>query len=134
MSYATSFQPVTGLGAAGDPFRPSTGEQYEAGVKFQPVGTNSLHALAVFDLTQQNVLTSDIFGFRRQTGEINVRGVEFEARTEITRSFSLIASYAYLDARITSSLRPAESRSPAGGDTEPSSWPSGVSTSSSTAR
>ncbi len=108
VSYATSFQPVTGLSAAGEAFRPSTGEQYEAGIKFQPVGTNSIYTLAVFDLTQQNVLTSDIFGFRRQTGEVNVRGVELEARTEITRSFSLIASYAYLDARITRSLRPAE--------------------------
>jgi iron complex outermembrane receptor protein len=108
VSYATSFQPVTGLSAAGTPFTPSTGEQYEVGVKYQPAGTNSLYTLALFDLTQQNVLTSDIFGFRRQTGEINVRGLEFEARTELTRSFSLIASYAYLDAKITSSLRTAE--------------------------
>ncbi|MFG3596535.1 TonB-dependent siderophore receptor [Bradyrhizobium sp. RDI18] len=108
VSYATSFQPVPGLSAAGTPFTPSTGEQYEVGVKYQPVGTNSLYTLALFDLTQQNVLTSDIFGFRRQTGEINVRGVEFEAKAELTRSFSLIASYAYLDAKITSSLRPAE--------------------------
>jgi iron complex outermembrane receptor protein len=108
VSYATSFQPVTGLSATGAAFVPSTGEQVEVGLKYQPVGTNSLYTLAWFDLTQQNVLTSDIFGFRRQTGAINVRGVEFEARTELTRSFSLIASYAYLDARITSSLRPAE--------------------------
>lgn len=108
VSYATSFQPVTGLSATGTAFQPSTGEQYEVGVKYQPVGTNTLYTLAMFDLTQQNVVTSDVFGFRRQTGEINVRGVEFEARTEITRSFSLIASYAYLDAKITSSLRPGE--------------------------
>jgi iron complex outermembrane receptor protein len=108
VSYATSFQPVTGVGATGDAFKPSTGEQVEVGVKYQPVGTNSLFTLAYFDLTQQNVVASDILGVRRQTGEIRVRGIEAEAKTEITREFSMMASYAYLDAEITKSARLAE--------------------------
>lgn len=108
VSYATSFQPVTGVGATGDAFTPSTGEQVEVGVKYQPVGTNSLFTLAYFDLTQQNVVASDVLGVRRQTGEIRVRGIEAEAKTEITREFSMMASYAYLDAEITKSARLAE--------------------------
>lgn len=108
ISVATSFQPVSGLDAAGNPFTPSTGIQYEAGIKYQPPGSQSLFTAAVFDLTQQNVLTSDAFGFQRQTGEINIRGIELEAKTKLTEEWSLLASYAYLDAEVTKSQRVAE--------------------------
>jgi len=107
-SVATSFQPVSGLDAAGRPFNPSTGIQYEAGIKYQPPGSQSLFTAAVFDLTQQNVVTADAFGFSRQTGEIRVRGLELEAKTQLTESWSLLASYAYLDAEVTKSQRAAE--------------------------
>lgn len=115
VSYATSFQPVTGLDFQGNAFQPSTGEQYEAGIKYQPVGTNSLFTAAVFDLTQQNVIFPYNVGFQRQIGEINVRGIELEAKAELTRELSLVAGYAYLDSEITKSAlvgeigeRPAE--------------------------
>lgn len=105
VSYGTSFEPVVGTDVNRTAFRPTTGEQYEAGVKFQPPGTRTLLTAAAFDITQQNVLTRDVFNpnFNIQTGEVNVKGFEFEARTELTQRLSVIAAYTYLDGRITKS-------------------------------
>jgi iron complex outermembrane receptor protein len=109
VSYATSFQPETGIdGVTGQAFRPSRGEQIEGGIKYQAPGSKTLLTAAVFDLTQQNRLTTDTDFLQRQIGEVNVRGVEFEAKTEIASNLDLIASYAYLDPKITQSANPAE--------------------------
>jgi iron complex outermembrane receptor protein len=109
VSYATSFQPETGIdGVTGQAFRPSTGQQIEGGIKYQPPGTKTLLTVAGFDLTQQNRLTTDTDFLQRQIGEVNVRGAEFEAKTEIARNLDLIASYAHLEPYITQSANPAE--------------------------
>lgn len=110
VSYSTSFQPVTDqVDAAGNPFKPTTGTQYEAGIKYQPPGTKSLFTLAAFDITQQNVVTSDPATFTAtQTGEIRVRGFEAEARTSLSESLDLIAGYTYLDSETTQSTNPYE--------------------------
>lgn len=103
LSYATSFQPQIGAGFGNVVFKPTTGEQYEAGVKYQPVGWDSFVTAAVFNLTQQNVLTSDTLhtGFSVQTGEIRSRGVELELHSNINRNLELIAAYTYLDNVVT---------------------------------
>jgi len=106
VSYATSFQPTSGTTAEGASFKPTTGQQYEAGIKYQPPGWNALLTAAVFDLTQQNVLTSDPdashpAGSQVQTGEVRSRGVELSAVTSLKNGLSLRASYTYLDNRIT---------------------------------
>lgn len=109
VSYATSFQPEAGIdGVTGQVFKPSTGQQIEGGIKYQPPGTKTLLTAAVFDLTQQNRLTTDTNFLQRQIGEVNVRGAEFEAKTEIVKNLDLIASYAYLEPYITQSANPAE--------------------------
>src|SRR3546814_8649442 len=56
--------------------------QYEAGLKYQPPGSNSLFTAAVFDLTRSNLKTGDPAhsGFDVQTGEARARGLELEAR------------------------------------------------------
>jgi iron complex outermembrane receptor protein len=110
VSYATSFDPVVGASAARKPFQPTTGDQWEVGVKYQPQGTRTLITAAAFDITQQNVLTRDPLniGFSVQTGEVNVKGFEFEARTEVMPKLNIIAAYTYLDAEITKSNVPGE--------------------------
>lgn len=105
-SYATSFQPSSGTYAperGGGMFEPTTGTQYEIGVKYQPPGRNSMITLALFHLTQQNVTTNDpvYSGFQVQEGEIRSRGIELEGKVELTEALSLIASYTYIDAEIT---------------------------------
>lgn len=94
VSYAKSFQPTIGSNTGAAPFVPTTGKQYEAGVKFQPKNTDALFTLAVYDLRQQNVLTPDpVFPTRSvQTGEIRSRGIEFEAHANLTENLKAIAS------------------------------------------
>jgi len=107
-SIATSFTPTLDPNFYGSPFKARTGRQYEVGVKYQPPGSNSLYTAAVFDLTQRNVLTADPdqinhpFG-QVQTGEYRSRGLELEARTQLTRSLGMIGAYTYLDAEVTRS-------------------------------
>jgi iron complex outermembrane receptor protein len=106
VSYSTSFQPSSGTYApqrGGGMFKPTTGTQYEAGVKYQPPGMNSFLSASVFQITQQNVTTADplYLGFSSQDGEIRSRGLELEGKLDVTDELSLIASYAYVDAEIT---------------------------------
>jgi iron complex outermembrane receptor protein len=104
-SYTTSFQPVVGTDIAGNPFKPTTGEGREIGVKFKPLGMNLLLTAAVFEITQQNVQTADptnVF-FQVQTGEARVRGFEFEARGNITRELEIVGGYGNLDPKVTKS-------------------------------
>ncbi|WP_188610242.1 TonB-dependent siderophore receptor [Chelatococcus reniformis] len=109
-SYSTSFDPVTTLGFGGTPFEPTTGEQYEAGVKYQPPGMNAFIQMSAYQLTQQNVLTADPtnIGFFVQTGEVRARGIEIEGRATLMEGLDLIAGYSYIDARVTKSNVAAE--------------------------
>ena len=80
-------------------------------MKFEPLGTRSRLTLALFDITQQNVLTPDPtpgrIGFNIQTGEIRSRGFEAEAVTNVVEGFDLIATYTKLDVEVTKSTTPA---------------------------
>ena len=62
---------------------------------------------AVFELTQQNVLTADPTNviFSVQTGEVRVRGIELEARGNVTRELEIIGAYSKLDPKVTKSNR-----------------------------
>ncbi|HEY0185059.1 MAG TPA: TonB-dependent siderophore receptor [Rhodopila sp.] len=102
-SYSTSFIPTIGVNAYGAPFQPTTGQQYEAGVKYQPTFMNALFTASVFDLTEQNVLTPDPVDPNNsvQTGEVRSRGIELQAKANVTRNLEVTASYTYLDAHTT---------------------------------
>ncbi|GLK75732.1 TonB-dependent receptor [Methylopila jiangsuensis] len=102
VGYSTSFLPVAGVDVGGDPFKPSEGEQVEAGVKYQPDGFDGLVSLSAFHLTQTNAVTTNpTTGAATQTGEITVKGVEFEGKANLGHGFEGIVSYAYTDAEIT---------------------------------
>ena len=104
-NYSTSFVPISGTDQFGSPFKPTTGEGAEIGVKFKPVGSNLMLTAAVFEVTQQNVLTRDPgnINFSVQTGEARVRGVEFEVRGNVTRELELVGGYNIYDPRVTKS-------------------------------
>ena len=87
------------------PSKPTTGQQYEVGVKYQPVGFDSFITLSAYNLTQKNVTTTDPNnpGFDVQTGETRVRGVELEGVAVLSDSLSLKASYTYMDGQVTES-------------------------------
>lgn len=108
VAYSTSFAPTGGTDFNSNPFRPTEGRQIEAGLKYQPPGSDSLVTLSAYQLTQDNVLTSDTTpgrppGFQTQTGQIRARGIELEGKANLARGWDLIASYAYVDAVVTRS-------------------------------
>jgi iron complex outermembrane receptor protein len=111
-SYSTSFQPPVGISFSGTPFKPTTGNQYEVGIKYQPTNFNALITASAFHITQQNVITPDLtpghFGFDVQTGEARSRGFEIEAKTNLALGLSLTAGYSFLDTKVTKSDNPDE--------------------------
>lgn len=110
ISYATSFDPVLGTDFYGAAFKPSTAKQSEIGVKYQPLGIDSYITLSLFDLTQQNVKTTDPKESLNsvQTGEVNVRGIELEGKASLAEGLDLLAALTYNDAEISKSNNPLE--------------------------
>lgn len=104
-SYSESFEPVRGAAFGGSQFEPMKGKQHEIGVKYQPSGTDNLYTVAAFDLTQENMTTRDPnnTGFSIQTGEVNTRGLEFEAKVSLNENLDITAAYTYLDDEVTKS-------------------------------
>ncbi|WP_321943780.1 TonB-dependent siderophore receptor [Paraburkholderia tropica] len=98
-SYAKSFQPTTGVNYAGQALVPTTGQEYEVGVKYQPKSYNALYSAAIFDLTQHNVTTTDLNhpGSSVQTGEVRSRGLELEGHIQLTDNLTVLGSYTYLN-------------------------------------
>ncbi|PHQ70318.1 MAG: TonB-dependent siderophore receptor [Paracoccus sp.] len=97
-SYSTSFDPQAGQDIDGNALRPTEGEQWELGVKYQPTAFDGLITASLYDLRQKNVnrsvLEGGIAGIR-QIGEVKSRGLEIEATAEIADAWKLRAGYAY---------------------------------------
>ena len=99
-SYATSFNPVPGVypSAPGQPdagkaFVPDTGSQYEVGAKYQPRGLNAFVTASLFQVTENNVLTTDPTGiFTTQGAQERSRGVEIEGQASLGHNVNLLAS------------------------------------------
>lgn len=104
-SYATSFQPDIGLSESGTALPPTTGKQYEGGVKYQPQRLNMLITADVYDLAQQNVGTPDPLNpnFTIPIGEIRSRGFELQGHSSLGHRVSMVASYAYTDSKYSKS-------------------------------
>lgn len=101
LSYSESFEPTDGKDRQGTRFKPTTGKQYEAGVRYQPKGSDTLISAAVYQLTRDNVTVADPVNsnYSIQAGQVRSRGFELEARTQVGRHGNLIAAYAYTDGR-----------------------------------
>lgn len=102
-SFSTSFEPQAGTAYNGSDFEPTTGQQFETGLRFKPDWWNGLFSASHFHITQQNVTSSDPdhSGYSVQTGEVQSQGFELEASGELGYGFNLHASYTYTDARVT---------------------------------
>ncbi|WP_200626241.1 TonB-dependent siderophore receptor [Pseudomonas sp. LAM2023] len=83
---------------------PQTGKQYEVGVKYSPMGMDALFSAAVYDLTQENVTIAVVLPsgiIEQQTvGESRVRGLDLEAKAQITQDFSVIGAYSYMQSEV----------------------------------
>ncbi|MYM27721.1 TonB-dependent siderophore receptor [Duganella sp. CY15W] len=102
-SFSQSFAPLAGIDRSGSRFKPTRGEQYEAGIRYQPRGSALMLSAATYQLTQTNVLTDDPADprYQMQQGEVRSRGVELEAKGRIGRNAQIIAAYTYTDVRTT---------------------------------
>ncbi|PZU24519.1 MAG: TonB-dependent siderophore receptor [Shinella sp.] len=98
VSYSTSFMPYSGFDGQNNPFKPTTGQQTEIGIKYQPEGYDALITVSAYDLRQQNVPTYDSLTFLpSQRGEVHVQGVEIEGKATVFDSLDLVATAAYTD-------------------------------------
>ena len=112
VSYSTSFVPNTGAGFDQKPFKPTTGEGKEIGIKIMPAGTNLMFTAALFEIIQNNIVTADpaynntMYAslVQIQTDQARVRGVEFEVKGNLTRELELTAGYTHMDPKVTKSI------------------------------
>lgn len=103
LSYSESFTPIIGLDTVTQQsYKPLEGEQWELGVKYQPVGSNTLLTAAVFDLREKNRQMPNPANplSTIQAGEARVKGLELEGLVEMNRSWDLIGTYTYLDSEV----------------------------------
>lgn len=104
-SWAQSFAPQSGVDRAGDPLAAEEGEQYEVGVKYEPLPGRLSTTLSAFQITKGNVATSDPDApdadWSVVTGEQRVRGVEIEATGSLGAGVKLHGSAGWLEAEVT---------------------------------
>ncbi|XAH25182.1 TonB-dependent siderophore receptor [Xylophilus sp. GW821-FHT01B05] len=105
LSYAESFYPLGGLDVYGTPYKPQRGKQWEAGVKWLPAdGSVSAYA-ALYKLRDTNRKTTDPTNPLNslQIGEVEVNGLELEAKASLDRHWDWTAAYAWTDAKVSRS-------------------------------
>ncbi|AUS99575.1 TonB-dependent siderophore receptor [Nostoc sp. CENA543] len=105
-SYSQSFNPnIDQFDVNGNPLEPERGEGYEVGVKTELLEGKLSATLSYFDITKQNVATTDLnfpgLGISIATGEQRSRGFEFDVSGQILPGWNIIAAYAYTDAEVT---------------------------------
>ena len=83
-------------------FKPETGVQYEAGVKWAPTSFPGLFTASIFELTKKNVVTGTTSPttVQSQLGEVRSRGFEFEAQANFTENWKVLGSFTAYDLKI----------------------------------
>jgi iron complex outermembrane receptor protein len=116
-SYSESFGRDNGVTASGEQLPPQRGRQYEVGLKAQTESGLSA-TLAFFQVTKSNVsirdYASSIANARKLAGVHRSRGVELDVIGRVTDRLSLVANYAYTDAKVISD-NPRDPLDPYGG-------------------
>lgn len=108
-SYSTSFEPITDVDANGKILKPTTARQTEVGVKYAPKDRDLMASIALFDLHQLDVVSSDSrTNIKKQTGEVGSKGVELESRLGLTDALKVTASYTFTDAETLKSETASE--------------------------
>ncbi|WP_245282050.1 TonB-dependent siderophore receptor [Rhizobium sp. LC145] len=109
VSAATFFNPLVGTGASG-PLVPEEGEQFEAGIKYDPTFFDGSLTASVFHINKQNYVVSlPTPPFTRsQIGEVESKGIELEAKINLNENWRLLGSFTYTDVEVTDNpLNPA---------------------------
>lgn len=104
-NYGRSFAPEVStrpIVGGGQP-KPSRGEQFEAGVRWQAPDGRVRASVAGFEITRSNVRVAEPGGspFDRQVGAQRSRGVEVDIAAQPIAGLTIDLAYAYVDARVT---------------------------------
>jgi iron complex outermembrane receptor protein len=118
--YDEAFTPQSGLLRSGATPKPITGNNKEIGIKKDWFGGRWNTTLSAYRITKQNELTTDPNNafiqdpnfpndptkqikenFSVVLGEKRAQGIEFDLRGKIVEGLTLIANYAYTDAKVT---------------------------------
>jgi iron complex outermembrane recepter protein len=107
-SWSKSFAPNAFTDSSGKTLPPERGEQYEIGIRQDLLSDRRLTlALSAFDLTRSNVAECDPAdpncNFLVAVGEQRAKGIEAELTGKPTPWIDLVATYAYVDAKVTES-------------------------------
>ena len=104
-SYSTAVTPQVLTDVNGKLLKPTTSEQYEGGLKYQPVGTSDMYSVALYDLMQKDVGNRVVLGsYFEPAGKVHSQGVELEARNQITPRLSTIANYTWNHVRFEDAI------------------------------
>jgi iron complex outermembrane recepter protein len=109
-TYALSFDPpVSGVFANPQDIKPETGQIVEGGMRADLLNNHLTVTVAGFYITKHNVSEQDpttVLPIIIQVGEERSQGVELGAVGKLTDWWSIIANYAYVDARTLSDADP----------------------------
>ena len=114
VSYAQSFEPITGSDRNGKTFDTSTADQWEAGLKYKQRNTTA--SATAFEITKRNVLTRDPdssdYSQKVQVGEMRSRGIELELQHAMTPDITVRAAYTLQDVEVTKDNSGIEGNTP----------------------
>lgn len=104
VSYSDGFNPSLRNDQQGNNLQPAETDQVEAGIRYQPKGSNTLLSAAVYDLSQKNVATRPVgASYFEPTGKVRARGLELEARSQLSSKVSVLTSYTFTDMKFVES-------------------------------
>jgi iron complex outermembrane receptor protein len=96
LSYSESFTPNAPVSRFGEVIRlePLRGEQWEAGLKYEPAGSRFAGSVAVYRLKEKNQVLDDGVSIS-QAGTTHTDGVELEFKGRVTTALDVVAHYNY---------------------------------------
>jgi len=102
--YDAAFIPQSGKTYDGSKVEPITGTNYEIGIKkdwFDGKWNTTLSAYKIIKRNELAAYGTPNSGLSIALGEKTAKGIEFDLRGKITDGLTLIANYAYTDAKVT---------------------------------
>jgi len=103
-SLSTAFSPNVGINdTTGQPFKPTTSVQEEAGIKYLTPDERLMVTAAVFNVDQKNGLFYEVIdgvNTQVQRGKLRSRGVELEATASLGSGLSFTGAYSYTELKI----------------------------------
>ncbi len=89
---------------------PVYGKQLEAGIKYRPDAFPGMITASIYDLTLENITTREgPFYLASTVDKVRHRGLDIEAKAEVTPNLELIAAYSYINSKIVDTSTTASS-------------------------